>query len=215
MSSYSSQFEEAVFQTVVPQLEAEGFSVFIHPSQKMLPAFLSVFQPDAVAYNGEKKIAIEVMTADVTAKPKTERLQKLFAEHPDWELRLVYAPSQSSEAIPVASKQIIEENLHQIRSSFEAMGSRAALLTAWAVFEATARSVTPTNFTKPQTSARLLETLASEGYITPDEADILRLLSRIRNEVAHGHLDLEPAREAVEKLLDIIQTILNLDVEKI
>lgn len=61
MPSYMSKSEEAVFQSMVPQLEAEGFSVFVHPSRDMLPAFLSTYHPDVIAYKGDRKVAIEVM----------------------------------------------------------------------------------------------------------------------------------------------------------
>jgi uncharacterized protein YutE (UPF0331/DUF86 family) len=62
---------------------------------------------------------------------------------------------------------------------------------------------------RAQTPIRLLKALASDGYITPDEADMLRQLGRIRKEVAHGRLDLKPVREKVERLLSITRTLLN------
>lgn len=212
MPSYMSQLEEAVFQSMVPQLEAEGFSVFVHPSRDMLPIFLSTYHPDAIAYKGDRKIAIEVMGKHQIDSPKIERIRKIFSDHPEWELRVVYAPPRGiEEVIPTSSREIIEEHLQRIEGSFESMGATAALLIAWATFEAAARRLTPTNLARPQSPSRLIEVLASEGYITPDEADILRNLSRIRNEIAHGRLDLGASREQVESLITITRSILKLD----
>jgi uncharacterized protein YutE (UPF0331/DUF86 family) len=204
-----SDFEEAIFRTMVPQLEAEGFRVLLYPPRKILPPFLSNYRPDAVAYKGDRKIAFEVVGETRRDSEKLARLRELFANHPDWELRFVYAPPRSiDEIIPVASKEDIEAHLKEIESSLDAMGPTAALLIAWAVFEAAARWLTPSTFEMAQTPNRLLEALASEGAITPDEADTLRQLSRVRNAVAHGRLDIRPERDKVEELVALTRALL-------
>ena len=88
------------------------------------------------------------------------------------------------------------------------MGLTAALLTGWAVFEAAARALLPSSLIRPQPPARLIETLASEGYVTPDEADMLRRISRTRNELAHGRLDLTPSRDDVAMLIAVTRSML-------
>jgi uncharacterized protein YutE (UPF0331/DUF86 family) len=212
MSSYSSSREEAVLETLLPQLEAEGFEVFVHPSRAMLPVFLNTYQPDAIALKGDRKVAIEVTSPTGESQKKVEYLSKLFSEHADWELRIVYAPPRTNdEIIPVASAEVIEEHLVRIEHAFDVMGPASALLTAWAVFEAAARSLIPVDLERPQAPARLLQTLASNGYVTPDEAAMLRRLGQIRNGVAHGRLDITPTREQVEGLIDVTRTLLRLD----
>lgn len=209
MSSSHSQFEDAVFQMLVPQLEAEGYSVFLHPSRNMLPPFLSGHQPDAIAIKGDRKLAIEVTSAGRGAEAKTERLRRMLSGHEDWELRIIYAPPRRpEETIPTASETTIEEHLGRVERAFDAMGPAAALLSAWAALEASARFLAPTRFEAPQEPARLLEALASDGYVTPDEADLLRQLGKLRNAVAHGRLDLTPSREQVKELIRIIRTLL-------
>ncbi len=84
---------------------------------------------------------------------------------------------------------------------------------AWAAFEAAARRLTPAALARPQNPARLVEAMASEGYVTPDEADVLRHVGRARNEVAHGRLDLPVSREQVESLIAITRTVLRLDAK--
>lgn len=212
MSSSLSQLEEAVFQSMVPTLEAEGFSVFVHPSRNMLPAFLSTYQPDAIAYKGDRKIAIEVMAQQQSDGPKVERIQRMFSDHPEWELRLVYAPPGSiAETMPALSRDHIEAHLRQVEASLESMGGTAALLMAWAIFEAAARRSTPASLARPQSPSRLIEVLAADGHITPDEADMLRGLSSTRNAVAHGQLDLDVSRADVGSLMTITRAILDSD----
>ena len=206
------ELERTVLDSMVPELEADGFRVVIHPRQDTLPIFFQGYQPAMVAYKGDKNLAIAVTAqapASAAVKLDDRVLRKRFDEHPDWELRLVYAPPVNSDGdIPVVSKQIVSEHLDRLEASIDAMGLTAALLTGWAVFEAAARALLPSSLTRPQPSARLIETLAWEGYVTPDEADLLRRLSRTHSEVAHGRLDLTPSRDDVTLLIAVTRSML-------
>ena len=206
---FDSDLERTVLDTMVPQLEAEGYRVVIHPRRDTLPTFLAGYQPDMVAYKDNMKLAIEIKARASASRLVEKVLRERFAGHPDWELRIVYAPPVNSDAnIPVVSKKIVSEHLNGLEASVDAMGLTAALLTGWAVFEAAARALLPSSLTRPQPPARLIETLASEGYVTPDEADMLRRLSRTRNEVAHGRLDLTPSRDDVVQLIAVTRSLL-------
>jgi hypothetical protein len=44
MSNMHSQLEEAVLETLVPDLEAEGYQVFVHPQRAALPEFMRAYQ---------------------------------------------------------------------------------------------------------------------------------------------------------------------------
>jgi uncharacterized protein YutE (UPF0331/DUF86 family) len=77
----------------------------------------------------------------------------------------------------------------------------------WSIFKAAS---TPQTLERPQTTGRLLEVLASDGAITPDEADELRQIARLRNEAAHGRLDVVVTREQIEALAYVIRTLLGL-----
>ena len=57
---------------------------------------------------------------------------------------------------------------------------------------------------RPQRPASLVEALASEGYVTPDEADSLRAAILIRNAAVHG----SPVPDVEAGLLDRFLTIL-------
>ncbi len=206
------EFERTILDAMVPELEADGFRVFIHPMKDVLPTFFQGYQPDLVAFGRDKNLAIEIKAETTVApswKAKEHALHERFAEHPGWELRVVYArPANTDADIPAVSTQTVSEHLDRIGTSVDAMGSTAALLMCWAVFEAAARALLPASLARPQPPARLIETLASEGYITPDEADELRRLSRTRNAVAHGRLDLTPSPDDVERLIAVTRSML-------
>jgi uncharacterized protein YutE (UPF0331/DUF86 family) len=209
MVSPDSRREAAVLQAILPQLEAEGFEVFPHPSRKLLPPFLSTYHPDAIALKGDQKVAIEIMQSGGRADGKLEHLRKLFSAHPDWEFRVVYAPARTPEpAIPVASEAAIEDQLRRIEVNFESAGPAASLLIAWAAFEAAARSLAPNDLVHPQSPAKLLEIMASGGYITPDEADALQIMGKLRNEAAHGRMDITLSRNDLEQIIQVTRTLL-------
>ena len=209
ISQFDSELERSVLDSMVPRLEADGYRVVIHPKRDTLPTFLQEYQPDMVAYKDKKNLAFEIKARVSAAEQKERRLRERYAGHPDWELRFIYAPPVNSDAnIPVVSKKIVSEHLNGLEASVDAMGLTAALLTGWAVFEAAARALLPSSLTRPQPPVRLIEMLASGGYVTPDEADMLRRLSRTRNEVAHGRLDIMPARDDVARLIAVTRSIL-------
>jgi uncharacterized protein YutE (UPF0331/DUF86 family) len=85
-----------------------------------------------------------------------------------------------------------------------------ALVMAWATFEATGRVLLPDRFQRPQTPARLVEVLGSEGYITPEEADTLRAASAIRNAVVHGQLDSVVDQKMLDGFVAILKTLAKL-----
>ena len=213
MSASSSRIEEAALQTVVPGLEAEGFQVFVQPTRRMLPSFMERYQPHAIAVRADKKVALEVLGSLARTgsyRERVARLQAMFADHPDWEFRVIYAPeSDAAEDIPVSSRGAIEELLARVEAAYDAMGPAAALLATWAAFEAAARALAPNAYGRPQPTSRLVEGLAGEGYITPDEADIIRQVSRFRAQIAHGRLDLMPTREQVDGLIRITREMLS------
>jgi hypothetical protein len=210
MSLAESQSDAVILQMLVPTLEAEGFRVFLNPSRSILPSFMQGYQPDAIAMKADRKVAIEVKSRSGHAEPQVQRLRAMFSAHPDWELRNVYAPTQGTDhAITVIPHQLVVENLDRLLKVFDEAGSIPALLTGWSVFEAAARSLIPDHLGRPQTPGRLLEVLASEGYVTPAEADALRELGNLRNKAAHGKLDAAVTRDQIAELVSVTRSLLD------
>ena len=212
MSASHGPREAAVLSMVLPSLEAEGYEVFLKPPRRLLPPFMKGYQPDAIALRPDRKIAIEVKTGwnGSTKQAEAQDLHALFDGHPDWEFRLVYAPPLSRVPdIATEPKRVIEANLSRLPAIYDQSGALPALLSAWSVFEASARLLTP-DLGRAQPPSWLLERLASDGSITMDEAARLRRLVRVRNEAAHGRLEVAFSRDDLLGMMEIVQTLLGL-----
>ncbi|HJQ59215.1 MAG TPA: hypothetical protein VJ890_20075, partial [Vineibacter sp.] len=46
--------EAQVLESIVPKLEADGYSVYLHPSPDLLPPFMKNYVPDAIALGRPK-----------------------------------------------------------------------------------------------------------------------------------------------------------------
>ncbi|WP_365948185.1 hypothetical protein [Tardiphaga sp.] len=59
----------------------------------------------------------------------------------------------------------------------------------------------------PQTQGRLVQVLAGEGYVTPDEADFLRRSASLRNRLIHGELSTHVDGSTVGTFLGILESL--------
>jgi uncharacterized protein YutE (UPF0331/DUF86 family) len=203
--------EAEVMESLLPKYQAEGFDVYVNPSPSILPPFMQAYRPDAIALKKDKKIAIEVVGSSARSDQKIQTLQSLFADQSDWELRVFYAsPVASNKSLEIVSTAAISESIQRVVDLKQAGHLLPALVMAWAAFEAVGRALLPHQFQRPQTPARLVEVLGSEGYITPEEADKLRLASAVRNAVVHGQLDSTVDKEMLETFVAVLKTLVKL-----
>jgi len=131
-----------------------------------------------------------------------EQLQNTFAEHPEWELRVYYIPKRHPEGEDFEAPDIsqIDTALAEIGDLRRAGHLRAALMMAWAAFEAAGRALLPQSLARPQSANQLIEVLASEGAMTPSEADSLRNAIGLRNAATHGQFSVPITEEEVDQV---------------
>jgi hypothetical protein len=176
----TSEFE--ILQGMLPQLTAEGYEVYIRPGRALLPPFMHGYTPDAVAFRSDKNLAIEVSRRAPDRLERIQRADALFRNQPKWELRVVWLdPATSIASVPV--------------------------LLGWATFEATARAMLTERLERPQTAGRLLEILASDGYVTPSAADRLRVLAEKRNKLAHGEFQVGITQAELSSFCALIESL--------
>jgi uncharacterized protein YutE (UPF0331/DUF86 family) len=207
--------ERDFLQTLVPGYEAEGFSVFLHPAREMLPPFMHGYQPDAIAVKDDKKIAIEIKRDSTRHAALMEQLQRIFSPHPEWELRVYYIPGRPEEAEDFQAPDIpeIDAALAEVDQLKQSGHLRAALMMAWAALEAAARALLPQNLARPQPANKLIEALASEGVVTPTEADSLRRAISLRNAATHGHFAVRITEKEVDQVVAAASLIRDLAKE--
>jgi len=202
--------EAALLDSVLPDLEAEGFEVFANPSPPILPPFMRGHSPDAIALRKDKKLAIEVLREGVPSNRRLDKLRELFSQHKDWELRVYWvSPSNIRRAIEGASRNVIEQSIKAIEELTAGGRTRPALLMAWAIFEAIGRAILPNRLQRPQTPGRLIEVLAAEGHVTPTEADHLRRMAENRNHLIHGGLETSVPEADLQRFIDVLKTLCN------
>lgn len=203
--------EVAVLESIVPQLEAEGFDVYTHPTRHILPPFMGDQSPDAIALRHDKKLAIEIVGEGPSSKARLEKLRNVFSGHRDWELRVYWArPATIPQPIEGASRETIEQSIRGVEELAAEGRTGPALLMAWATFEALGRALLPEKFVRPQTPERLVEVLAAEGHVTPGEADLLRRLGKGRNQPIHGGFHLPVAEPDIRRFVEVLGTLLDL-----
>jgi uncharacterized protein YutE (UPF0331/DUF86 family) len=203
--------ESDFLRTLIPGYEAEGFSVFLHPAREMLPPFMRGYQPDAIAVKDEKKIAIEIKRDAARHAARMEQLQQMFLKHPEWDLRIYYIPGgPGEEDIQTLNHSEIDAALAEVDQLKRAGHLRAALIMAFAALEAASRALLPQSLARPQPANKLVEVLASEGAVTPAEAESLRYAVGLRNAVAHGGFSLPISEQEVEQVVAMARVIIEL-----
>ncbi len=206
--------ETSILARMVPELQAQGYDVFVRPSRIAVPAFLGACRPAALAFrtdkNGpaDKNLVIEVVRQSQQPQNKLDALAKLIADHADWELRVVWiSPSSTIEGLRVQSAASIAGRIDEAKRLADDGYLGPALLLAWAILEAQARSLETDKVLRPQTTGRLVETLASSGHVTPDEANTLRRIADRRNALAHGELAVDLTHDDIDRVIGILRTL--------
>lgn len=215
MATSSLIREKDFLQTLIPSYEAEGFSVFLHPAREMLPPFMRGYQPDAIAIREDKKIAIEIKReGNSPVVAAMDELQKIFSNDSDWELRVYYIPGRlEEEDIQPSGLPEIDAALAEVEQLKRAGHLRAALIMAWAALEAAGRALLPQNLVRPQEANKLVELLASEGVVTPTEADSLRRAITARNAATHGQLAVPITQREVDQVIAAASLVRGLATE--
>jgi uncharacterized protein YutE (UPF0331/DUF86 family)/Holliday junction resolvase len=204
----SSSTEREVLEREIGRLEAEGYDVFVAPGLSVAPPFLKDYTPDVVAIGKGKKVAIEIAGPTSAKRSQLARIAAQFESHPDWEFRIIWVePTSSAQAVPVQSIARIEDAISEIEGLKRQGLYRPAFLLGWSAFEAASRALVAGEFARPQPPDRLVDVLSSEGYLEPQDADTMRILTDTRNRLVHGALDADVGPADVERLVRIIRSM--------
>lgn len=209
--NWSAEAERDVLESLRPQYEQQGFTFKIAPDRASLPEFLGNYVPDAIAQKGDRNIAIEVKR--VQSRPtqaKIQEIRRLFDGHPDWQFTVVYAGPGPLESVtvPSASPNAIRTRLHEVRHLSEAGYPEAALVMAWSLLEAALQAVSERSEGKPRTPGTVVQTLAMNGYISPETERKVRELIQLRNRIVHGDVMAQPTAANVELVLQAVEDTL-------
>lgn len=191
---WSEEVEAAYLETLRARFEADGYEFIVHPSQSQVPDFVGSYRPDAIARKAGKNIAIEVKRSRSTqSQDALQRIQKLFAGHPDWQLNAFIVAEESTDPItvPPSSRDKIKAQLEEARAIKDAGHYRAALLLGWALLESVSHSLPDELPSRPRKPGTVIQMLAMRGYLEEATEQKLRSLAVLRNRVVHGDLSVD------------------------
>ena len=204
----SRVIEEAVAERMAAELQAQGYSVIVRPRRSILPSFFGDYTPSLIGMQAERNVAVEVRGSEHNGVPEIGVVTKLFDGHKDWEFRLVWVPAgEKTQTLRKQSNKTIFEFMEQCKSLAHQGSHAAAFLLSWATLEAIGRSLAGADLQRPQTPGRMIEMLAGRGIATPDEAQRLRELSKLRNSLIHGELDAKVSGQQSQEMVGILESI--------
>lgn len=200
--------EATVLDNLVPQLEAEGYEVYLHPPRSLLPAFMRGYIPDLVAFSAQKNIAVEIKRSGKSTDKNLAGISAMFEGQKDWDFKVILmSPTSEAQAIKPQSPKQVQEIIAEARILYQNGHHRPALLIGWATFEAIARMLVERRFAKPQTPSRLINVLTEEGFLTPSESDELKILAEKRNRLVHGEIDTQVTDHEIKSFFRILEIL--------
>lgn len=208
----ASQEELDLLASLRRQYEAKGFSFKMEPDLRGLPDFLGSYVPDAIARKAGENVAIEVRKSRSRAGEfSLQQIRSRFDGHPDWTFAVAYAAEDPLKTLTIkpAAVPAIRRQLADVRALITQGQSRAAFLLAWSLLEATLLNIEGEQEARPRTPASVLQGLAMLGRIEPETERRLRSAILLRNAVVHGDLTMEPTKQDVDTLANVIEEALS------
>jgi hypothetical protein len=181
-----------VLKQVVDQYRSEGYRVMVAAETNLLPGGLAdrPGQIDLIAEKGGKYAAIEVKRRDQLHEigPLAAGAKQL----PDWDYDLVVYPPDGVDDIPLEdgepAPEYVESLLEEARRSLDLGQPRGAFLVAWSAIETAMRTAARReDLDIEQGEPRfVLTTLYSNGPMSYEDYERLRLCLNKRNRLVHG-----------------------------
>lgn len=202
--------ERRFVETLRSRYVAQGYDFEADPEPSRLPAFMGGYRPDAIAFRGSEKIAIEVNSRSTAgADGSLPRIRQLFEGHKDWHLHVIVISGDALENLTIgrSTPEVIFQRLIEARELLDKGYVRAAFLACWPLLEAIARLVDPDVEARPHGPGTIVQSLAMLGRIDGDAEQRLRALIDLRNRIVHGDLAAEPLPEEVGWLLSTLDAV--------
>jgi hypothetical protein len=182
-----------MIEQVAAKYRSEGYDVTMAAGTGVLPAPIDHLRQDVdlIAQKGEEFVAVEVKRRDQLYK--IHPLGEAVKQHlPGWSYDLVVYPSNGIDEIPLEdgepAQEYIESLLTEAHRLLDFGIPRAAFLVGWSAIETVMRSSARCEKLEiGDGSPRfVLKTLYSNGIISFEDYDRLRICLEKRNRLVHG-----------------------------
>lgn len=192
MSVPQQTFERETIERVAQEYRSKGYEVVIAPAVSELPDFVREFRPDIIARSAKECVVIEVK--NWVGAAESERLRtiaKRVESRPGWRF-VVVSPGGSGKSPGPTLQDLEEAQVVALLDESAELGKQnliqAAILIAWAGFEAAMRRVARANAIDAGRSdpGALLRELVANGIVDREQYRDLSEVLRVRSAVAHG-----------------------------
>ncbi len=208
----NSDTEAKVLERLKSAYKQRGFAFFSPPKREMIPAFLGGYVPDALAIRDRENVLIEVkLRQNTSSEPMFADIRRKIADHKDWKLDVVYAAERRDDSISIDPPRldILHQQINEVRELDRTNHRRAAFVLAWSLLEATLNHVrSETRVDQLRSPGQVIQSLATEGYVSRDVEKKLRELSVLRNRIIHGDIGVSVTSNDVEYVLAAIRETL-------
>jgi hypothetical protein len=189
-----------------------GFDVDLQPPREALPPGVP-YLPDLVAVRGDEKVVVDLKLAHRSRDLEQWSELASALERHGWKFRLIVIGADEAPVIDYSSAQL-DEIVAKLGKADElaATSIDAALLLAWAGFEAAARRallLRERSLVRPTTSVALAKQLVHHGLLDQDELESLTPIAARRNAVAHGATASDVTPSDVERLTSLGRELLD------
>ena len=216
------QLERRRMTTVAHEYEQRGYRVIQNPTEQELPAFLSGFRPDIVAFSPEGNVVIEVKSRPtLLSSNDLVNLSSVVESVPGWRIDLVVTnPRKKPVVINLEDVLVLDEIRVRVATSRQLLQeeqSEVAALVAWSAIEAILRRLArrhslSIDYTPAGT---LIRDLVIAGVLDQNIAVALQDGVSARNSIAHGYRSPVPSGSLASNLVAIAERLLNSEVESL
>lgn len=197
--------EQAAIEHISAELQEGGYEVVIEPTGSIVPSFLGKYRPDLIAFkDGQPTVVVEVKKRSANAEKYISDIARLFEGKFGFEFRVHWILSLEAEELQSASLDALHARTKELTIMFERELYGPCLLLCWAMLEAVGRILYPEVLAKAQRPASVVQKLAAEGDLSIKEAEKLRQLYKVRNNLVHGVLDEKVDKESILFFRDVI-----------
>jgi hypothetical protein len=182
--------ESRVLDLLAERYRAQGYTFFKYPSKEVLPPFLGVYRPDAIALGPKDNVAIEVQTGD----KGNHLLPKLFEGQKTWRFEVVLAREFPAE------EEFDKPSFKEVNNLIEEANRLLA---------AGSNELDPESHRFATSALALAEYLESQGLADEQAGKRLRECAKYRNKLVHGLWDEPLSADLVRFILDLATDVLS------
>lgn len=214
----AAKLEGELLQEIARDYQRRGYWVLQHPGQRELPAFLSDFRPDLVAYGSDEDVVVEVASRSALAKSADLiPLAEAVDARPGWRFELVVVGNRDTLVVGEDAEELdrreIRSRLAAVRYLLGSGQEEAASLLAWSAAEAAmrVRARRERIALERDQPTFILKTLVSLGVVSREEYTLFQEGLRLRNLIVHGYRVPGPNWNAIDKMIGAVEELLVAD----